>query len=433
MDSPSRKSTSRVIDGLHSEIDALKTELEELKISHSALRKKNDILTTRNDSFVDQLANSKHENDMIGALLKRKERRIQDLETQFDDVASTNESLKLSNKNMKIRCDNLQESLASSTAEYERLKIAYDALIASQNEYKRHYQNEFDALSRQLDEYKRTSAAAMEELSSKLTSNDKDVEALLDSLSGKRRLMDNLYVNKNRAILELLVALAKAAKAHGEESKSLLLDSVTTISSLKEKYPDLAEKVQEHSGVEVDLDDLLKSANENISITFSDSESLGSDSDKQQRSTSSNRRRRNNNNNSNNSNNSKRNLMRLSSNELQFDRLDPPVSETLPKQRNSRNTSTSPTRNVSSASRNRSGQRSNRNSQVFSLSTLDDKGSAGANRGKRRLFYGGSNNFNSGGFQQSHERKISSQHERKISPLSIPERRTLRRFVAGQQ
>ena len=46
----------------------------------------------------------------------------------------------LSNKNMKIRCENLQSNSNANIAEFERLKISYDALIASQMEYKNHYQ-----------------------------------------------------------------------------------------------------------------------------------------------------------------------------------------------------------------------------------------------------------------------------------------------------
>ncbi|KAM9922089.1 hypothetical protein OXX80_011972, partial [Metschnikowia pulcherrima] len=143
-----QQSTSRVIDSLHSQIDDLKQEMETLKMSCGDYKKKSTILASKNDSLVDQLANCKHENDMVNALLKRKERRITDLEAEFDDLSSESESLKQSVKNYKIRCDNLQESSASSTAEFERLKISYDALMASQAEYKRHYQDEVSKLSK---------------------------------------------------------------------------------------------------------------------------------------------------------------------------------------------------------------------------------------------------------------------------------------------
>ncbi|ODV77653.1 uncharacterized protein CANTADRAFT_55739, partial [Suhomyces tanzawaensis NRRL Y-17324] len=258
------KHTSRVIDSLHSQIDTLKTELDSVRISSDDYKKKYSLILKKNESFVDQLANAKHENDMINALLKRKERRITDLEDQYNELSSANESLELSNKNMRIRCENLQESSASSTAEFERLKIAYDALIASQVEYKKHYQKEVTALTAQFEAYKLENNQRFETLSQKLSNNDKDVDILLDSLSNKRKTMDNLYVNKNKTILELLTKLAKASRIHGQESKATLQDSVDTIQALIAKHPDLQAKLSQHEKVDIDLEELLNESSETL-------------------------------------------------------------------------------------------------------------------------------------------------------------------------
>lgn len=252
-----QKSTSKVIDSLHSQIDELKNELEVLKLSHNDHKKRNTILSTKNDSLVDQLANYKHENDMINALLKRKERRITDLEAEFDLLSSESESLKLSVKNYKIRCDNLQESLASSAAEFERLKIAYDAIVAAQAEYKRHYLEEISLLSAELSNYRKESAMMLSEFMSKIDSNDKDVDVLLDSLTNKRKALDSMYVSRNKTVLDFLGQLARAAKAHGEESKSILRDNVEIINLLREKFPDLQDLIAERSEATVDLDSIL--------------------------------------------------------------------------------------------------------------------------------------------------------------------------------
>lgn len=251
------KPTSRVIDSLHTQIDTLKTQLETIKSSNDDFKKKNTLLNSKNESFVDQLANAKHENDMINALLKRKERRITDLEDQFNELTSTNESLAFNNKNMKIRCENLQESSATSIAEFERLKISYDALITSQAEYKRYYQKEVKGLTDAFDTYKSLSTQRFTDLSEKLTSNDKDVDTLLDSLSNKRKTMDNLYVNKNKLILDLLSKLGKAGKIHGEESKIVLKECLDAMKELLSKYPDLEEKLKLHEGIDIDLEKFL--------------------------------------------------------------------------------------------------------------------------------------------------------------------------------
>ncbi|RKP29405.1 hypothetical protein METBISCDRAFT_4587, partial [Metschnikowia bicuspidata] len=252
-----QKSTSKVIDSLHSQIDELKNELEILKASHNESKKRHTILSSRNDSLVDQLANYKHENEMINALLKRKERRIADLEVEIDLLASESEALKLSVKNYKIRCDNLQESLATSAIELERLKIAYDAIVAAQGEYKRHYLEEIACLTAELANYKEQSAVTLSKFMVRMESNDKDVDVLLDSLASKRKALDCIYVSRNKAVMDYLGQLARAAKLHGEESRSILRDSVDIINVMREKFPEVHEKIQECSETEVDLDALL--------------------------------------------------------------------------------------------------------------------------------------------------------------------------------
>ena len=274
------KPTSRVIDSLHSKIDDLKNELESVKSSHDNYKKNFTVVSKKNDLFVDQLANAKHENDMINALLKRKERRIIDLEDQYSELSSANESLTLNNKNMKIRCDNLQESSSSSIAEYERLKIAYDALIASQVEYKRHYEKELNNLTSKFELYKKQNLENFNNLSAKLTDNDKDIDTLVESLTNKRKTMDNLYVNKNKTVLDFLSKLAKIAKLHGQESKAILQDNVENIKMLVEKYPDLPMKLNALEETDLDLESVINESNDTLSYSsFDDDTTLTSSPD----------------------------------------------------------------------------------------------------------------------------------------------------------
>ncbi|CAH6719188.1 putative SWI5-dependent HO expression protein 3 [[Candida] jaroonii] len=273
-ESPRKPTSSRVIDSLHQEIDSLKSELESTKLSNSSYKKKFEILSQKNESYVDQLANAKHENDMINALLKRKERRIVDLENEYNDILSSNENLKLTNKNMKIRCDNLQESSSQSTAEYERLKIAYDALTASQLEYKRHYESEIKNLNENFKNFKVEYVEKYENLSKTFNDNDKDIDSLLDGLTNKRKYLDNLYFNKNKLILELLSRLANISKIHGQDVKEILTDNLANISLLVEKYPDLNLKLMKDNDNSINLDDLLNESNDAINSSFDEEATL---------------------------------------------------------------------------------------------------------------------------------------------------------------
>lgn len=274
MDDPVRPNPklSKVIDQLHQQIDLLKEELDTTKMLLDEFKKKYALVAQKNELIVDQLANVKHENDMINALLKRKERRILDLEEQVNELLLATELLQMSNKNMKIRCDNLAELLAALTADHERLKIAYDALLALQNEYKKHYQKELADLADKFQNFRRDNEHRYELLQLKLTENDKDVDALLDSLTNKRKTMDNLYVNKNKAVVDVLTKLATVARAHGQELKLVLEENVQTIKGLKEKHPDLADKIQEHEAVQIDLDELLLELQELLLLLFDDEE-----------------------------------------------------------------------------------------------------------------------------------------------------------------
>ncbi|RLV89080.1 SWI5-dependent HO expression protein 3 [Spathaspora sp. JA1] len=276
---PVSNTSTKVIDSLHQTIDRLTNELAIVKQSHEELTKKFAIVSQKNDSFVDQLANNKHENDMLSALLKRKERRIVDLEDQYNELSSSNESLNLNNKNLKIRCENLQDSSNVSTAEYERLKISYDALISSQFEYKFHFQQEINKLTSQLEQYKLKNQENFTNLSESLKSNEKDFDTLFDSLSNKRKTIDNIYVNKNNRILTILANLSKVAKLQGQENKQALSETTEVINSLVEKYPDLQDKIEEKEQILVDLDDILGQAqevltNDEVHTSFDDDATL---------------------------------------------------------------------------------------------------------------------------------------------------------------
>lgn len=293
-ESPSKKPTSsKVIDSLQKQIDELKDELESTKISNSNYKKKYEIVSQKNDLFVDQLANSKHENDMINALLKRKERRILDLESEYNTLISSNENLKMTNKNIKIRYDSLQELSASSTAECERLKIAYDALTASQVEYKKHYESEILKVNEEFKKFKSNFTGKYEDLLLKFTNNDKDIDSLLDGLTNKRKTLDLLYFNKNKLILDLLNKLALVAKTHGQDTKQILHDNLDNLLELREKYPDLevkineknlqdseapqdgeTQKLTESALKEINFDELISEGNDALNSSFDEEATL---------------------------------------------------------------------------------------------------------------------------------------------------------------
>lgn len=231
--------TSMVIESLHGEIDRLKKDLEQLSANYDVQKRSSMTANKRNELYVDQLANAKHENDMINALLKRKERRILDLEEKLDSSSTKNEDLLLAGKNMKIRLVHLEETATKSTAEYERLKIAYDTLQASQIEYKRHYDDLALNLTAKIEEFKKNSLEKYDHLLKEFTRSEEDTKTLFESISNKKNSMDNVYVNKNKVMTEMLSKLAMAAKANGEQSKGVLHEITHNMNLVSQKNPDI--------------------------------------------------------------------------------------------------------------------------------------------------------------------------------------------------
>lgn len=272
--STAKGGSSKVIESLHAKIDNLTEELTVTKANLEEITKKHQIASKRCDSYVDQLANSHHENDVLTALIKRKERRIIDLENSYNEMVDMNEGLKLNYKNLTIRCENLQQNNMNSMGEYERLKISYDALLSGQNEYKNYYKAQFDALSSEFEKFKLETEKKYSTMSEEWNKNDKDIDTLLDSLVNKRTKMDNIYVSKNNRILELLTTLATATKLHGQESKEVLQQNVAVINELVAMFPDMEENLAKHLEATVNIDELLGETQEAIEQYLFEDEDL---------------------------------------------------------------------------------------------------------------------------------------------------------------
>ncbi|ODQ80334.1 hypothetical protein BABINDRAFT_48726, partial [Babjeviella inositovora NRRL Y-12698] len=234
--------TSQVIHSLHQTIDQLKEDLEESKQQARDFKKKYDMLSKKHDHIMEQLANAKHESDMINALLKRKERRIIDMETQYSDSMYTAENLEFKNKNLEIRCKKLEESEQNSVTEYERLKIAYDTIVRSQNEYRSHFTQEILTLKHTLANFVQEREAALAATADRFDANCASADKLFDNLVGKSRDLEGIYSKKNTAIIESLKHLALAAKAHGEETDGVLTHGEVVLDEVYKHFPELRAK-----------------------------------------------------------------------------------------------------------------------------------------------------------------------------------------------
>ncbi|KAI5950261.1 SHE3 [Candida jiufengensis] len=250
-------SSTKVIDSLQSNIDKLTDELTKVKQSNQELKHQKQFLTSKNESFIDQVANLRHENEMNLAMLKRKDRRILDLENLNNDLTNNIDNINMINKQLKFKYENLNSNNFKTIAEYENLKISYDVLNSSLKEYKLHYKNEINEITKKFNDYKIDNAKKWENLSSTIESNDKDVDTLLDGLNNKKKIMDNIYVNKNQKILNILQNLIMLNSKNATENKRILDNNLIIIDQLIEKYPNLLELIKQDDQPQIDLNSII--------------------------------------------------------------------------------------------------------------------------------------------------------------------------------
>lgn len=210
--------TSRVIDQLQSKIDQLSGDLNETKESLRESKQKNSILRKRNDDLVEQLSNAKHESDMSEALLKRKERRVADLEAQLTEALSKADNLQFESHDMRKKVKMLMEKEEMAVSECERLKVSYDAIVTAQNEYKRLMGKRVSDLEQKLysfvDDRKKTLDSNMD----LLKRQEPEIMASYKVVVKNSERLEEMYAQRQQSVSQALVALAGATKTHGEKT-----------------------------------------------------------------------------------------------------------------------------------------------------------------------------------------------------------------------
>lgn len=210
--------TSKVIDELQSKIDQLGGDLNETKESLREYKQKNSILRKRNDNLVEQLSNAKHESDMSESLLKRKERRVVDLEAQLTEALSKADNLQFELQDMKKKAKMLTEKEEVAVSECERLKVSYDAIVTAQNEYKRLMGNKLSGLEQRLfsflDDRKKTLDSNMD----LLKRQEPEIMASYQVVVKNSERLEEMYAQRQQSVSQALVALAGATKTHGEKT-----------------------------------------------------------------------------------------------------------------------------------------------------------------------------------------------------------------------
>jgi hypothetical protein len=219
-----RKATSstRVIESLYRELDELKLEVLNYKNKNAELKKANEIVTKRRNQLVEQLSNVKHENDTVNSLLHRKERRIASLEEQLNEVVCSSDDLKFKVKSLEMRCNKLQDSEASSVAEYERIKIAYDIMVTSQKEYRDYYTSEIKRLKEKLEMYIKEKDTQIQKNITLINKSDATIYRSIKSIRLRSKEIEEKYTKRDQEVSESMEKLQRTVGFNTQDTQFLL-------------------------------------------------------------------------------------------------------------------------------------------------------------------------------------------------------------------
>lgn len=246
--------TSKVIENLQTTIDSLKSELNETKATLSETKQKYAILSKRNESMVEQLSNVKHQAEVAESLLKRKERRVLDLESQITEVASSSDSYRFQCETLKNKMQNMESDKSRLQAENERLSKSYDILQSSFNDYKLSISHSVSSLKCQIPTFIDSTKNRLAENLSQLHSSQPQIDSSYNMMLKNSKRLEELYSQKYDKVNNYLILLAESTKQHGQ-STSIIMEECEDILKKLNRNEDVLLKIKnETTGNLTDLD-----------------------------------------------------------------------------------------------------------------------------------------------------------------------------------
>ncbi|QLL31329.1 hypothetical protein HG536_0B01920 [Torulaspora globosa] len=166
-------SSTRVIENLHDQIDTLTSTNLQLTLQSNNLLSRLEAAQQREAKLLETTASLRHENENVASMLNRKSRKLKDLEDDFVKLDEKYNSLLKDKADLEDRVRDTSEKESKLKQEIEMVKAQYDALVDSQDYYRKHYTSELDTLRGQLDLLKQEQRRRLEQ--------SKAEEALLDT------------------------------------------------------------------------------------------------------------------------------------------------------------------------------------------------------------------------------------------------------------
>lgn len=163
-------SSTRVIENLHEQIDTLTNTNLQLTVQSHSLLDKLEAAQQRESKLIENMASLRHENENTASMLNRKARKLKDMEEEHVGLKKDLDEALLRKSELEEKVQSTSNREKSLEQQIEMVQVQYDALVDSQDYYKKHYTSEVRSLREELESLKQEQACQSERRSADLDS-----------------------------------------------------------------------------------------------------------------------------------------------------------------------------------------------------------------------------------------------------------------------
>lgn len=224
MDSINGASSTQIIESLYTKVDSLTNTNLQLTLQSQNMLEKLDVAQKKEVKLVENISMYKHQKGNLDTMLRRKLRKISELEEELGSLQMTFSSVKTINKELKDNLIELNEKEAVDKEKVDTLAKDYDTLVQSQDSYRLHFEKTIDQLSQEMQTVKMNYI-------NKLTQRMQNSDSFEIKLNKYKKLIDRLEKSGS------LKDIAKGLKDDTcqDTLKKLDLDSWITLYKLSGK------------------------------------------------------------------------------------------------------------------------------------------------------------------------------------------------------
>lgn len=224
MDSINGASSTQIIESLYTKVDSLTNTNLQLTLQSQNMLEKLDVAQKKEVKLVENISMYKHQKGNLDTMLRRKLRKISELEEELGSLQMTFSSVKTINKELNDNLIELNEKEAVDKEKVDTLAKDYDTLVQSQDSYRLHFEKTIDQLSQEMQTVKMNYI-------NKLTQRMQNSDSFEIKLNKYKKLIDRLEKSGS------LKDIAKGLKDDTcqDTLKKLDLDSWITLYKLSGK------------------------------------------------------------------------------------------------------------------------------------------------------------------------------------------------------